>query len=168
MAVVDPELHEVAFNVAVIGSVGRRLVESLSADNGVVELPPVAGYRSRFFFRLFPDDPWSTGEGEALEQLVSTLDALVLTDDFADGCHYSSSAIEKLSQVLMPIKHRIPCAVYGGPALAEDWSSVSGTTVLLQVAPNGDGAMGVLKALARALMRSNFRSTPPPPTVQQP
>lgn len=165
MAAVDPEQHEVVFNVAVIGNAGQRLLERLKADDGVVELPPVAGYRSRFVFQLFADDPWAgeASDGGALERLVPSLDALVLTDDFAAGCHYSSAAIEKLSQVLAPIKLRIPCVVFGGPALAEDWGSISGAPVLAQVAPSSDDGMAVLKALAKALLRSNLRSTPPPP-----
>lgn len=167
MAAVDPEQHEVVFNVAVIGSVGHRLLERLKADGGIVELPPVAGYRSRFAFRVFADDPWAgdASDGAALEQWVPSLDALVLTDDFAAGSHYSSAAIEKLSKVLAPIKLRIPSAVFGGPALAEDWGSISGAPVLTQVAPSTDDATSVLKALAKALLRSNLRSTPPPPSV---
>ncbi len=168
MAAVDPEQHEVVFNVAVIGSVGRRLLERLNASDGVVELPPVAGYRSRFVFRVFADDPWAAdaADGAALEQLVPALDALVLTDDFASGSHYSSGAIEKLSQVLAPIKLRIPSVVFGGPALAEDWGSISGAPVLAQVTPSSEDALSVLKALTKALLRSNLRSTPPPPSVR--
>lgn len=168
MAAVDPEQHEVLFNVAVIGNVGHRLLERLKAADGVVELPPVAGYTSRFVFRVFADDPWSgdASDGAALEQAVPSLDALVLTDDFSVGAHYSSAAIEKLSKVLAPIKLRIPSAVFGGPALAEDWGSISGAPVLVQVTPSSDDATSVLKALAKALLRSSMRSTPPPPSVQ--
>jgi len=168
MADVDPEQHEVVFRVAVIGGVGQRLLELLKVTGGELELPAVAGYKSRLLFQVFADDPWA-GEGQdgaALEQLVPALDALVLTDDFSAGSQYSSSAVERLSKVLAPLKLRIPCAVFGGPALAEDWGSLSGANVIALVEPKSEDAMPILKALAKALLRSNIRSTPPPPVAQ--
>jgi hypothetical protein len=167
MAAVDPEQHEVVFRVLVLGSVGERLLALLKVNNGELELPAVAGYRTRFVFQLFPDDPWANdgAAGTALEQLVPALDALVLTDDFAAGAHYSSSAVERLSKVLLPLKLHIPSAVFGGPALAEEWSSLSGTPVLAHVEPTSDDATSLFKALAKALLRSNLRSTPPPPST---
>jgi hypothetical protein len=167
MAAVDSEQHEVVFHIAVIGSVGERLLGLLKLEGGTLELAPVQGYRSRFVFRVFPDDPWAEGSsaGAELEQLVPSLDGLVLTDDFAAGCHYSSQAVEKLSKVLSPIKLRIPSAVFGGPALAEEWSSLSGAPVLAHLPPSSEDAVPIVKALAKALLRSNLRSTPPPPSV---
>jgi hypothetical protein len=165
MAAVDPEQHQVVYRVAVIGGVGQRFVERLSLSNGELELPEVLGYRPRLAFSLFPDDPWSGdgSEGSALEALVPALDALVLTDDFSSGAHYSSAAVERLSKVLAPIKLRIPAAVYGGPALAEEWSSLSGASVVQVTDPGSDDSMSIIKALVKPLLRSNFRSTPPPP-----
>jgi hypothetical protein len=167
MAAVDAEQHQVAFHVALIGSVGKRFLELLKASDGELELAAVAGYRPRFVFKSFADDPWAGDgtDGATLEQLVPALDAVVLTDDFAAGAHYSSSAVERLAKVLSPIKLRIPSAVFGGPALAEEWSSLSGASVLAQVDPSSDDAMSVLKAVAKALLRANFRSTPPPPSA---
>jgi hypothetical protein len=165
MASVDPEQHEVVFQVAVIGSVGERLTSLLKLNNGELELGQVQGYKSRFVFQMFPDDPWQAegAAGQQLEQLVPMLDALVLTDDFTTGTHYSSSAVERLAKVLSPIKLRVPSAVFGGPALAEEWQSLSGAPVLAQADPRGDDAVPIVKALAKALLRSSFRSTPPPP-----
>jgi hypothetical protein len=167
MAAVDSELHEVVFQVAVIGSVGPQLLDALKANNQQVELPPVAGYKSRFVFHTFADDPWAGDAVDAarLEQLVPGLDALVLTDDLTAGRYYSSSAMERLSKLLAPMKLQIPSAVYGGPALAEEWGSLSGVPVLALVEPTGGDALPILKAIAKALMRSNFRSTPPPPSA---
>jgi hypothetical protein len=167
MAAVDPEQHQVVYRVAVIGGVGQRFTERLNLSDGELELPEVLGYRPRLAFSLFPDDPWSGDgtEGSALEALVPELDALVLTDDFTAGTHYSSSAVERLAKVLSPIKLRIPAAIYGGPALAEEWSSLSGASVLQVTDPNSDDAMSIVKPLVKALLRSNFRSTPPPPVV---
>lgn len=167
MAAVDPEQHQVVYSVAVIGSVGQHFAERLSLNQGELELPEVMGYRPRLSFRLFPDDPWSGqgAEGAALEALVPALDALVLTDDIAAGAQYSSTAVEKLSKVLSPLKLRIPTAIYGGPALTEEWESLTGTPVLAVVEPSGGDAMAVVKALVKSLLRSNFRSTPPPPSA---
>jgi hypothetical protein len=167
MAAIDPEQHRVLYRVAVIGGVGQRFTERLSLNEGELELPEVLGYQPRIAFRVFPDDPWAGDgtEGSALEQLVPELDALVLTDDFATGVHYSSGAVERLAKTLAPMKLHIPSVVYGGPALAEEWSSLAGTPVLQVTDPSSNDAMSVVKPLVKALLRSNFRSTPPPPRV---
>ena len=167
MAAVDSEQHEVVFRVAVIGSVGQRFLDLLKLQNGELSLGVVAGYKTGFVFQLFPDDPWA-GDGQAgaeLEQVAPALDARVLSDDFTTGCHYSSSAVERLAKVLSPLKLRIPSAVFGGPALNEEWQSLSGAPVLALSDPKGDDAMSIVKALTRALLRSNIRSTPPPPSA---
>jgi hypothetical protein len=167
MAAVDPEQHEVVFRIAVIGGVAERFVEPLKLTNGELELGTVAGYRPRFMFHVFAADPWAGEglEGRALEQLVPALDALVLSDDFAAGSNFSSSAVERLSKALAPLKLHIPSAIFGGPALAEEWSSLSGTPAVAHVEPTAENAQVVVKALVRALLRSNIRSTPPPPVT---
>ena len=167
MAAVDPEQHQVVYRIAVIGGVGQRFTERLNLTQGELELPEVLGYKPRLAFRVFPDDPWAGdgAEGTAFEELVPALDALVLTDDFAAGAHYSSSAVERLAKALSPMKLRIPAAIFGGPALAEEWSSLSGTSVLQVTDPSTDDAMSIIKPLVKALLRSNFRSTPPPPVA---
>jgi len=168
MAAVDPEQHELVFHVAVIGGVGERLGALLKLSDGQLELAQLQGYKSRFVFRMFPDDPWAVdgSAGQALEQLAPSLDALVLTDDFSTGSHYSSSAVERLAKVLSPIKLRIPTAVFGGPALAQEWESLSGVPVLAHTEPGADDATPIVKALAKALLRSSLRSTPPPPSAR--
>jgi hypothetical protein len=165
MADLDQEQHQVVFRVAVIGNVGQRFLDALPLKNGELELGAVAGYHPRFIFQSFPDDPWAGdgSEGAALEALVPNLDALVLTDDFATGTQYSGSGVERLSKVLAPIKLRIPAAIFGGPALAEEWQSLSGAAVLHVSDPASGDATAIVKALAKALLRSNIRSTPPPP-----
>ena len=167
MADVDPAQHEVVFRVAVIGSVGNRLLQLLKVQDGELSLGSVAGYVPRLLFQVFADDPWSGdgGDGARLEELVPTLDAIVFTDDFAEGFHYSSAAVERIAKTLNPLKLRIPSAVFGGPALAEDWSSLSGAPVLAQVDPKSSDAASILKALVKALLRSNIRSSVPPPVV---
>jgi hypothetical protein len=167
MADLDQEQHQVVFRVAVIGSVGERFLEALPLKNGELELGAVAGYHPRFIFQQFPDDPWAgdAAPGTALEALVPSLDALVLTDDFQTGTHYSGSGVERLSKVLAPIKLRVPAAIFGGPALAEEWQSLSGAPVLHVSDPGGGDATSIVKALAKALLRSNIRSTPPPPAA---
>ena len=167
MAAVDPEQHELVFHVAVIGSVGERLGALLKLNDGQLELGQLQGYKSRFVFRMFPDDPWAAdgAAGQALEQLVPSLDALVLTDDFSTGNHYSSSGVERLAKVLSPLKLRLPSAVFGGPALAQEWQSLSGVPVLVQTEPRSDDAMPIVKSLAKVLLRSSLRSTPPPPSA---
>ena len=167
MAAVDPEQHEVVFRIAVIGGAGQRLVDALKLNNGELELGAVAGYKSRFVFQVFADDPWAAdgADGQAIEALVPALDALVLSDDFAAGSHYSSSAVEKLSKVLSPLKLHVPSAIFGGPALAEEWQSLSGTPAVAHVDPVSENAQTVVKALVKALLRSSIRSTPPPAPV---
>jgi hypothetical protein len=167
MADLDLEQHQVVFRIAVIGVAGQRLLEQLPLKSGELELPTVAGYHPRFVFKQFADDPWAGegADGAALEQLVPTLDALILSDDFAAGTHYSSSGVERLSKVLAPLKLRVPSAVFGGPALAEEWQSLSGSPVLHVAEPGSGEAMAIVKALAKALLRSNLRSTPPPPAA---
>jgi hypothetical protein len=167
MVAVDSEQHEVVFRIAVIGGVGERFVEPLKLTNGELELGAVAGYRSRFVFQVFAADPWAGEglEGRALEQLVPALDALVLSDDFAAGSNFSSAAVERLSKVLAPLKLHIPSAIFGGPALAEEWSSLTGAPAVAHVDPSAENAQTVVKALVKALLRSNIRTTPPPPAT---
>jgi hypothetical protein len=167
MAVVDEEQHKIAYQVAVVGGVSRRFVDLLNLNDRRYELGEVRGYKPRLVFEVFPDDPWAGDgkEGVALEALVPYLDALVLTDDFDAGTHYSSTGIERLAAVLAPRKLHVPTGVFGGPALAQEWQSLSGLPAVHVADPRSDDALAVVKALARTLLRSNLRSTPPPPKV---
>jgi len=167
MATLDAEEQKLVFHVAVIGGVSERFIELLHLTNGELELAEVRGYRPRLAFRVFSDDPWSGDgkQGAALEELVPSLDALVLTDAFEEGKHYSSSAVERLAKALAPMKLRIPSGIFGGPALAEEWQSLTGVAPAHVADPRGEDALSVVKGLARQLFRSNIRSTPPPPPV---
>lgn len=167
MPTVDGERHEVRFQIAVIGGVAQRFVDALNLQNGELELGEVQSFRPRFSFSVFPDDPWA-GDGAAgkhLEELVPYLDALVLTDALEAGLHYSSTALERLAGCLSPIKLKIPAAIYGGPALAQEWESLSGVSLAHVAEPTESDALSTVKALARVLLRSSMKSTPPPPMV---
>jgi hypothetical protein len=167
MATLDSEQQKLVFHVAVIGGVSQRFVELLNLSNGELELGEVKGYRPKLAFRVFSDDPWAGDgkEGTALEEFAPSLDALVLTDAFEEGKHYSSSAVERLAKLLTPVKLRIPSGIFGGPALAEEWQSLTGLPPVHVADPRGDDALSVVKGLARVLLRSGIRSTPPPPNV---
>lgn len=167
MATLDSEQQKLVFHVAVIGGVSQRFVELLNLQNGELELGEVKGYRPRFAFRVFSDDPWAGDgkEGIKLEEFVPSMDALVLTDAFEEGKHYSSSAVERLAKALSPMKLKIPSGIFGGPALTEEWQSLTGVPAVHVADPRGDDALSVVKALARTLFRSTIRSTPPPPMV---
>lgn len=165
MPTVDGEHHEILFQVAVLGGTSENFVGFLDLRNRVLELGEVQGYRPRFAFATFPADPWG-GQGTPgadLEKLVPYLDAVVLTDAFSEGTHYSSTALERLIRVLAPGKVRLPAAIFGGPALTEEWRSLSGADPVFSTQPSADQALPLVKALAKALLKSKMRSQPPPP-----
>jgi hypothetical protein len=168
MPTVDADRHEIEFRIAVIGAASERFVEPLNLSEGLLELGEVRGYRPRFRFETFPHDPWA-GDGDrgrVFETLVPYLDALVLTDGFDTGTHYSSSAVEKLRTLLVPGKIGMPAVIFGGPALTQEWESLSGVRAVYAAEPNAEHAMPAMKALVRTLLGSSMRSTPPPPPVQ--
>jgi hypothetical protein len=167
MPTVDGEHHEILFQVAVMGGTSETFAGSLDLNNSVLELGEVQSYRPRFAFAVFPADPWA-GEGKSgkdLERLVPYLDAVVLTDAFSEGTHYSSNALEQLVRVLSPGKVKVPTAVFGGPALADEWRSLSGAEPVFVTEPGAEQALPLVKALAKALLRSKMKSQPPPPQV---
>ena len=167
MPTVDGEHHEILFQVAVLGGTSEAFADHLDLNNRVLELGEVQSYRPRFAFAAFPADPWA-GDGKSgmdLEKLVPYLDAVVLTDAFSEGTHYSSTALEHLVRVLSPGKVRLPTAVFGGPALTEEWRSLSGVAPVYSTEPMAEQALPLVKALAKALLRSKMKSQPPPPQV---
>lgn len=167
MPTVDHERHDVVLRVMVVGGASDLFLSSLSLTNGELALGGIQGWRPRFAFSVFPLDPWA-GDGAAgaeLERLVPYADALVLTDALAEGAHYSSSAVEQLSRVLMPVKIGLPTAIFGGPALAQEWQTLSGRDPVVTAAPNAESALGVVKVLAKVLLRAQMKSTPPPPPI---
>lgn len=165
MPTVDGKHREILFQVAVIGGVSERFTEQLDLRNSELQLGEVQGYRPRFAFATFPADPWDgdATKGRDLERLVPYLDALVLSDALSEGTHYSSTAIERLSRALSPGKLNVPSAIFGGPALAQEWQSLSGFAPVIAVEPAADQAMLCVRALAKALLRSKMKSQPPPP-----
>ncbi len=168
MPTVDADRHEVRFRIAVIGAASAPFLEPLNLRDGELELREVQGHTPRFEFSAFPHDPWAgdASSGRALEELVPYLDALVLTDAFDAGTHYSSSALERLRGLLNPAKLHLPAAIFGGPALVQEWESLSETKAVYSAEPNAEHALPAVKALARVLLSSRMRSTPPPPGVQ--
>jgi hypothetical protein len=65
-----------------------------------------------------------------------------------------------------PGKIAVPTAIFGGPALAQEWKSLSGIAPVFVGDPTPDHAMPAVRALAKVLLRSGMRSTPPPPPVE--
>jgi hypothetical protein len=167
MPTVDGEHREILFQVAVIGGVSQRFTEQLDLRNSELQLGEVQGYRPRFAFAIFQADPWEgdSTKGRDLERLVPYLDGLVLNDALSEGTHYSSTALERLSRALSPGKLNVPTAIFGGPALAQEWQSLSGTAPVIAVEPAEEQAMLCVRALTKALLRSKMKSQPPPPAL---
>ncbi len=165
MPTVDGEHHEILFQLAVIGGVSERFTDALDLRNSELQLGEVQGYRPRFAFAIFPADPWEGDgvKGRDLERLVPYLDGLVLNDALSEGTHYSSTALERLSRALSPGKLNVPVAVFGGPALAQEWQSLSGTAPVIATDPTPGQALLCVRALTKALLRSKMKSQPPPP-----
>jgi hypothetical protein len=166
MPTINPDQHDLVFRVIVMGGASEAFVQGVPLENGELHAGEVQGWRPRFSFEAFPLNPWS-GDAQAaaaLEKSIAYADALVLTDALAEGTHYSSSAVERLGRLLAPTRLRIPAVIFGGPALALEWESLSGVKPVAVVDPNPDHAMAAVKALAKVLLRSRMKSTPPPPT----
>jgi hypothetical protein len=167
MATIDTDHQDLVYRTLVMGAASQLFVESLPLENGSYSPGEVQGWRPRFTFETFPADPWADDGhfGTALERMVPYTDALVLTDALHQGMHYSSGAVERLSRTLGPLGARLPAAIFGSAALAQEWETLSGKKTLAIVEPTAAQAMAVIKALAKALFRSKMRSTPPPPPV---
>jgi hypothetical protein len=167
MPTVDHDTHDLRIEIIVIGGASELFVSALGLTDGELRLHAAQGWKPRFVFEAFPVDPWADAErGAALQKLVGYMDALVLTDALQEGTHYSSSAVERLSRALKPVKISVPAAIFGGPALAEEWTTLSGFPPVWLGEPSADNAMHALKALAKVLLRAQMKSTPPPPPVR--
>ncbi len=165
MATVDAEHHELELRIMVVGGASEVLLEALPLEGGTMRLGELQGWRPTLSFRAFPVDPWSGdgARGKALEAFAPYVDALILTDALAEGQHYSSTALERLSRVLGPAKAGVPAAIFGLHAMEEEWTTLAGVEPVIVVEPSRENAMPVVKALAGALLRSRIRSIPPPP-----
>lgn len=168
MPTVDHDKHDLRMEIIVVGGASELFVKALGLSDGELRLHEAQGWKPRFVFEPFPLDPWAgAGErGAELQKLVPYLDALVLTDGLEEGTHYSSTAVERLSRVLKPVKISIPTAIFGGPALAQEWTTLSGFEPVYVGEPTADNAMHAIKGLAKVLLRAQMKSTPPPPLVR--
>jgi hypothetical protein len=168
MPTVDHEHHDLRIEIIVVGGASELFVSSLALTENELKLHETHGWKPRLVFEAFPVDPWAGdgSRGAALQKLVPYLDAIVLTDALKEGTHYSSSAVEKLSRVLKPVKISVPAAIFGGPALAQEWTTLSGFTPVFVGEPSPENAVSAVKALAKVLLRSQMKSTPPPPEVR--
>jgi hypothetical protein len=169
MPTVDHEHHDLELRIVVMGGMSREFCSALGlGEHGELVLNEIQGWKPRLVFHAFPLDPWA-GDGAAgaeLERMVAYADGLVLTDALAHGTHYSSSAVERLGRTLGPTKRGLPAAIFGGPALAQEWETLSGVKPVIVTEPEGGRAQEALKALARVLLRSQMKSTPPPPPAR--
>lgn len=166
MPTVDHERNDLVLRIMVVGGASDLFTESLGLQQGEMPLAEIQGWRPRLQFTTFPLDPWSDNAvASELERLIPYVDGLVLTDALAEGTHYSSSAVEHLSRVLSPLKIGIPTGIFGGPALTQEWETLSGHPPVAVVEPVPEQALTVVKGLAKVLLRSHMKSTPPPPAV---
>lgn len=165
MPTVDHERHDLTFRVAVMGGASELFTSGLKLKDGELQTADVQGWHPHFTFETFPMDPWS-GDGASakrLEEIGGYLDAVVLTDAPDEGTRYSSSAVERLSRLLGPIKIAMPSAIFGGPALAQEWETLANKPPVAVVDPSTGDAREIAKALAKVLLKSSMKSTPPPP-----
>ena len=169
MPTIDTDHHDLVFRTLVMGAASQLFVESLPIENGALSPGEVQGWRPRFTFETFPVDPWADEtHGATIERLVPYVDALVLTDALDQGMHYSSTAVERLNRTLGPVALRLPAVIFGSAALAQEWESLSGKKAVAIVESTSSQAMTVIRALAKALLRSKMRSIPPPPPPGEP
>ena len=164
MVKLDEEARALKLTVLVMGGASEAFLEALSLEAGEMHLGACQGYATTIAFEAYPVDPWS-GDGAAgarLGQSIPAADALVLTDALTQGTHYSSSAVERLERILGPRKG-IPTGIYGGPALAMEWETLTGKPPACVMDPTADNARPVVKAVAAAALRTLRKSEPPPP-----
>lgn len=168
MPTVDYDKHDLRMEIIVVGGASELFVNALTLTDGELKLHETQGWKPRFVFDAFPVDPWAGdgASGASLQKLVPYIDGLVLTDALKEGTHYSSTAVERLSRALKPVKIAVPTAIFGGPALAEEWTTLSGVTPVYVGEPTEQNAMNAVKGLAKVLLRSQMKSTPPPPPAR--
>jgi hypothetical protein len=165
MSTFDPQQHDLRLNVLVMGGASDLFLRGVPMAEGELKLGEVQGWHPRIQFHGFGVDPW-TGDGAErarLEQLVPMTDGLVLTDALVEGTHYSSSAVERLSRLLRPMKIGLPTAIFGGPALALEWSTLSGVAPVHVTDPVLDNVMPTVKALLKLLLKKQTGKSIPPP-----
>jgi hypothetical protein len=168
MSTLDQDHHELHLTVLVVGGASEVFLAGIPLKEGELRLAEVQGWTPRIRFHGFPVDPWSGdgSEGARLEQLIAAADALVLTDALAEGTHYSSAAVERMSR-LLGLKAGLGTAIFGGPALAQEWSTLSGTQPVFVGEPEPDNVIPAVKAIVKVLLKtlSPTGKTIPPPDV---
>ena len=156
--------RELRLHIVVMGGASEAFVNALDLTDGVMHIGLVHGFDASLLFETFPVDPWS-GDGKAgaaLERAAHKLDALVVTDAYTEGTHYSSSAVERLCRALQPARVVVPTVVFGGPALAMEWQTLTGVAPAFVCDPTPANALPAARALAKAALRALKRSEPPP------
>jgi hypothetical protein len=164
MPTLDHAHHDLEFRLAVIGPANADFLEALPLVDQEMQLGELRGWKPRFVFRDFGADPFADGaSSEAFTSYLPYVDAIVLTDAYSRGLHYSSTAVERLCRTLGPKRSHITTAIFGGPALAEEWATLTGITPVASLEPLRDQALELVKLLAANLLKAKMRSTPPPP-----
>lgn len=156
--------RDLRLRVVVMGGASEAFVGALGLEGNEMPLGPVHDFDLSLVFDTYPVDPWSGdgSAGAALERAAHQLDALVLTDALTPGTHYSSSAVERLCRALQPARVVVPTVIYGGPALAMEWQTLSGVAPVLVCDPTPENAKSAVKAVAKGALRALRRSEPPP------
>jgi hypothetical protein len=167
MATLDQERHELGLVVVVLGGANQKFLGALPLHDGELRLGAVHGFTPRLRFHSFSVDPWANDEAAALEKLLPHTDALVLTDAIRDGTHYSSAALERLVRSARHAHTVIPVAIFGGPALTQEWATLSASQPVFAGEPEAGNAAGALKALLKVLLKtiSPDGTTSPPPNI---
>jgi hypothetical protein len=167
MASEEDASRQLRLRVVVMGGASEQFLAALNLTDGEMHLGMVHGFDASVSFEAYPVDPWA-GDGSAGAELVKAahqLDALVLTDALTEGTHYSSSAVERLCRALQPARVGAPTVIYGGPALAMEWQSLSGIAPVFVCEPSPENALQAARAVAKGALRA-LRHSEPPPSVR--
>lgn len=165
MASDEQSQRELRLRVVVMGGASDAFLGALELTNGEMPLGLVHDFQASLVFESYPTvDPWAGdgAQGKALEQAAHRLDVLILTDALSEGAHYSSSAVERLCRLLHPARVVVPTVIFGGPALAMEWQSLTGVAPVMVCDPTPENAKAAARAAAKAGLRALRRSEPPP------
>jgi len=167
MSTFNHDTKDLVLTVVVLGGASKQFLSGIALTDGELRLGEVQGWHPRIHFHTFGVDPWAnSAEGARLEQIAPTIDGLVLTDALTEGTHFSSAAIERLSRLLGPVKLGIPVAIFGGPALVQEWSTLTAIEPVHIAEPTSEHVMPTVKALVKVLLKVQpTGKTIPPPSV---
>lgn len=169
MSTLDHERRELCLTLVVLGGASESFLQALPLQGSEMRLAEVHGFTPCLRFHAFSRDPWaSPAEAGKLEKLLPQTDALVLTDALSEGTHYSSAALERLVRTARPAHGTVPVAIFGGPALAQEWSSLSNSRPVFVGEPEPKSVAPAVKALLKVLLKtlSPTGTTSPPPSVR--